>query len=104
MQRLGYLKRLVRRVVAMNTSSLDNLGSDLTQTVMRKAHVPLTADRVVYIRRRLYDRVYNGLKKQAAAWHEGEEMIVAMELQDLYLAAPPLPSQTGTLVRNAHRR
>ena len=104
MQRLGYLKRLVRRVVALNTSSLDNLGSDLTQTVMRKVYVPLTADRVVYIRQRLYDRVYNGLKRQATAWHEGEEMIVAMELQDLYLADPTLPSQTGKLVRNDWRK
>jgi len=104
MQRLGYLKRLVRRVVAMNTSSLDNLGSDLIQTIMRKAYVPLTADRVVYIRQRLYDRVYNGLKKQAATWHEGEEVIVAMELQDLYLADPTLPSQTGKLVRNDQRK
>ncbi len=104
MQRLGYLKHLVRRVVALNTSSLTNLGSDLTQTVMRKAQVPLTADRATYIRRRLYDRVYNSLKKQATAWHEGEEMIVAMELQDLYLADPTLPSQTGKLVRNDQRK
>ncbi len=100
MQRLGYLKRLVRRVVALSTSSVDNLGSDLTQTVMRKVRVPLTTDRVAYIRQRLYDRVYNGLKKQASAWSEGEEAIVAMELQDLYLADHTLPSQTGKLVRS----
>ena len=104
MQRLGYLKHLVRRVVALNTSSLDNLGSDLTRTVMRKVRVPLTAERVAYIRQRLYDRAYNGLKKQAAAWREGKETIVAMELQDLYLADPTLPSQTGKLVRNDWRR
>jgi hypothetical protein len=107
MQRLGYLKRLVRRVVAVNTSSLENLGSDLTRTVMRKEKVPLTADRVAYIRQRLFDRVYNGLKKQAAAWGEsetGDESMVAMELQDLYLADPLLPSQTGKLVRNGARK
>lgn len=104
MQRLGYLKRLVRRVVAVNTSSLDNLGRDLTQTVIRKVRVPLTADRVTYIRQRLRDRAYNGLKKQAAAWREGEEAVVAMELQDLYLADSTLPSQTGKLVRNDWRK
>jgi hypothetical protein len=104
MQRLGYLKRLTRRVIALSTSSADNLGNDLTQTVMRKVRVPLTTDRVAYIRQRLYDRVYNGLKKQAAAWSEGEEAIVAMELQDLYLADPTLPSQTGKLVRNDGRK
>ncbi len=104
MQRLGYLKRLVRRVVALSTSSVDNLGSDLTQTVMRKVRAPLTAGRVAYIRQRLYDRAYNGLKKQAAVWSEGEETIVAMELQDLYLADPTLPSQTGKLVRSDWRQ
>jgi len=100
MQRLGYLKRLTHRVIALSTSSAENLGSDLTQTVMRKVRVPLTTDRVAYIRQRLYDRVYNGLKKQAAAWSEGETTVVAMELQDLYLADPTLPSQTGKLVRS----
>jgi hypothetical protein len=104
MQRLGYLKRLTRRVIALSTSSADNLGSDLTQTVMRKARVPLTTDRAIYIRQRLYDRAYNGLKKQASAWREGEETIVSMELQDLYLADPALPSQTGKLVRNDRRK
>jgi hypothetical protein len=104
MQRLGYLKRLTRRVIALSTSSAENLGSDLTQTVMRKVRVPLTTDRVAYIRQRLYDRVYNGLKKQAAAWSEGEEAIVAMELQDLYLADPTLSSRTGKLVRNDGRQ
>lgn len=107
MQRLGYLKRLVRRVVAVNTSSLENLGSDLTRTVMSRVRVPLSADRVAYIRRRLYDRVYNGLKKQAASWSEdGEdgERIASMELQDLYLADPSLPSQTGKLVQNDGRK
>lgn len=104
MQRLGYLKHMVRRVVALNTSSLHNLGSDLTQMIMRKVRVPLNSDRVAYIRMRLYDRAYNGLKKQAAAWGEGQEIAVAMELQDLYLADPGLPSQTGKLVRNDRRK
>lgn len=104
MQRLGYLKRLVRRVLALGTSNPDNLGSDLTQTVMRKVRVPLTTDRATYVRQRLFDRVYNGLKKQTSAWTEGEETFVAMELQDLYLADPTLPSQTGKLVRTDGRR
>lgn len=104
MQRLGYLKRLVRRVIALSTSNLDNLGNDLIQTVMRRVQVPLTADRVAYIRQRLYDRAYNSLKKQTAAWREEEETIAAMELQDLYLANPTLPSQTGKLVRDDWRQ
>lgn len=107
MQRMGYLKRLVRRVMAVSTSSLENLGNDLTQTVMRRAQVPLNEERATYIRQRLYDRVYDGLKKQAAAWgsdSKAEEVFVAMELQDLYLADPSMPSQTGKLVRNDGRK
>ena len=104
MQRLGYLKRLVRRAVMLNTSSLDNLGNDLTRTVTRKERVLLTTERVSYIRQRLFDRVYNGLKKQADSWREGEEISTAMELQDLYLADATLPSQTGKLVANDWRR
>lgn len=98
MQRLGYLKRLVRRVTSLSTSNLENLGTDLTSTVTRKVRVTLTPARVAYIRKRLYDRVYSGLKKQAAAWSENDEIVVAMELQDLYLADPGMPSQTGKLV------
>ena len=104
MQRLGYLKRLVRRVVALSTSSLDNLGHDLVQTVMRRVRVPLTRERVIYVRQRLFDRTYNNLKRQASAWSgEGGEITVALELQDLYLADPLLPSQTGKLVRDDWR-
>ena len=60
MQRLGYLKRLVRRVVSLGTSSLSNLGNDLTQTVMRKERAPLTAERVTYVRQRLLACRLNG--------------------------------------------
>jgi len=104
MQRLGYLKHVARRVVALDTSSLDNLGTDLIQTVARKQRVRLTDERASYIQRRLYDRAYDATKKQAALWHEGEERTVAMELQDLYLADTTLPSQTGKLVREDWRK
>jgi hypothetical protein len=104
MQRLGYLKHVVRRVVAVETSSLDNLGTDLIQTVMRKERVPLTDERVSYIQRRLYDPAYDTIKKEAALWHVGEERTVAMELQDLYLADASLPSQTGKLTREDWRK
>jgi len=103
MQRLGFLKRLVRRVVALSTSNLDNLGNDLTNTVTRKVQMPLTPARVTYIRQRLTDRVYNDLKRKAAGWQAGDEILVAMEIQDLYLADSALPSQSGKLVRRDWR-
>jgi len=108
MQRLGYLKRLIRRVTATSTSNLENLGRDLTDTVTRKTRVPLDAQRANYIKQRLYDRAYKTLKDQTNAWlqsgQDAEPPIVAMELQDLYLADPMLPSQSGKLVKNDWRK
>lgn len=98
-QRLGYLKRLVKRVVSIPTSSLDNLGNDLIETVSRKFSVPLTKERVGYIKIRLFDRVYKTLKEQTDSWvkNGGEAPIVQMEIQDLYLADPLVASSVGKL-------
>lgn len=104
MQRLGYLKHLVRRVSAFGTSSLDNLGRDLIETVTKRVAVPVTADRATYVQRRLTDRAYDSLKKQLGSWREGDNKVVSMELQDLYLADPHLPSRSGKLVRDDWRR
>lgn len=107
MQRLGYLKRLLRRVTLTSTSNLDNLGHDLVETVTRKVKVALNEERVNYIKQRLRDRAYNTLKAQAEAWlnNSTEELTsVSMELQDLYLADPTLPSQAGKLVKNDWRK
>lgn len=108
MQRLGYLKRLIRRVASLSTSNLENLGNDLTETVTRRVRIPLDGHRAAYIKQRLTDRAYTSLKAQADAWlnsrQEGEPPIVAMEVQDLYLADPALPSHVGKLVRNDWRK
>lgn len=98
-QRLGYLKRLIKRVVSLPTSNLDNLGNDLVDTVMRKFGVPLNQDRVNYIKIRLFDRVYKNLKEQTDLWvkNGGDPPIVQMELQDLYLSDPTMPSSVGKL-------
>lgn len=107
MQRLGYLKRLLRRVTVTSTSNLGNLGHDLVDTVTRKVKVSLTEERVTYIKQRLYDRTYKTLKEQAEVWLKNgaaEVPPVSMELQDLYLADPTLPSQAGKLVKNDWRK
>ena len=107
-QRLGFLKRLIRRVTTTSSSNLENLGYDLVDTVSRKVRVPLTQDRVIYIKQRLFDRTYSTLKKQADDWlksgEDAEAPLVQMELQDLYLADPDLPSGVGKLVREDWRR
>ena len=104
-QRLGYLKRLIKKVTSLSTSSLDNLGNDLVDTVMRKVKVPLTDDLVHYIKIRLFDRAYKTLKEQTDTWTKsgGEAPIVQVEIQDLYLADPSLPSAVGKLVKDDWR-
>jgi hypothetical protein len=105
-QRLGYLKRLIKRVNATATSNLDNIGNDLVDSVLRKTRVPLTEERVNYIKIRLSDRVYLNLKAQAQEWIKNgkQAMEVQMELQDLYLADSSLSSQVGKLVKEDWRK
>ena len=108
MQRLGYLKRVIWRVNTLSTSNLNNLGKDLVGTVSQTVRVPLNEARASYIKQRLQDRTYQTLKVQASAWLAGDRStdlpIIALELQDCYLADPTLPSQVGKLVDQDWRR
>lgn len=106
LQRLGYIKRLMKRVASTTTSNLDNIGNDLVETALRKVRVPLTEERVNYIKIRLQDRTYQSLKEQAAQWLKsgGAPLEVHMELQDVYLADVSLPSQVGKLVKDDWRK
>jgi len=105
-QRVGYLKYLLVRCVALETSSLEVLGHDLSSTVTRRIPVDLTPTLADYVQRRLTDGVYRSLRSQVATWQSKETATrVHMELQDLYLAdARPLPSRTGKLVSADWRR
>ena len=106
MQRLGFLKRLIRRVVSTTSSNMENIGNDLLETVSRKIRVTLDDSKSSYIKGRLFDRVYKTLKDQAISWVKsgGEPPVVQMELQDLYLSDPTLPSQVGKLVKEDWRK
>lgn len=108
MQRVGYLKRLVRIVSSSSSSNLSNLGHSLISNVSKKVRVPLTEGRANYIKHRLTDRAYTDLKNKTNAWLDDwpnvDEVLVSMELQDLYLADDSMPSQTGKLVKNDWKR
>lgn len=106
MQRLGYLKRVTRRVTATDTSNLDNLGHDLIDTVTRKVRVQMNPQRAAYVKARLTDRAYQTLKDQTNAYlaNSADPPEVLMELQDLYLADPMVPSGVGKLVRDDWRK
>jgi hypothetical protein len=105
MQRLGYLKHLLQRCVALEASNVEALGRDLTETVLRSVRVSLTSELVDYVQRRLTDGAYRGLREQVAARQRGNGAdAIAVELQDVYLADPRLPSRTGKLVAEDWRR
>ena len=103
---VGLSKALDQTRHATPTSNLENVGNDLVDTVLRKVRVPLTDERVVYIKIRLFDRVYANLKTQATQWsnNPGQPIDVQMELQDVYLADTTLPSQVGKLVKEDWRK
>ena len=104
MQRLGYLKHLLNRCAALETSNIETLGHDLTEAVTRKVRTSLTPELADYVQRRLTDSVYRTLRDQVAAWERGIANHVFMEIQDLYLSAPRLPSRTGKLVSEDWRK
>lgn len=105
MQRLGYLKHLLNRCAALETSNIETLGHDLTEAVMRKVRTSLTSELADYVRRRLTDGTYRMLRDQVAAWDRGGSTgQIFMEMQDLYLSAPHLPSRTGKLVSEDWRK
>lgn len=105
MQRLGYLKYLLNRCAALETSNIETLGHDLTEVVTRKVRTSLSSDVADYVRRRLTDGSYRALREQVAVWQRGEAVNqVFMELQDLYLSDPRLPSRTGKLVSEDWRK
>lgn len=106
MQRLGYLKCLVRRITSGTTSNLDNVGNDLLDLCMKKINVDLNEDRAAYIKVRLFDRAYKSLKEQVTNWEKDTSIpvLIQMEIQDLYLADPTIPSRVGKLVREDWRK
>ena len=105
MQRLGFLTYLVSRCAILETSNIETLGHDLTDTVTRQLRVGLTPDLADYVRRRLTDRTYHQLREQVAAWEQGKTIEqFFIEIQDLYLSDPKLPSRTGKLVSEDWRK
>ena len=98
MQRAGFLKLLASQVARVETSSLSALGSHLVETVTKRIRIspPFEAALREYVQIRLYDRIYADLRKNVLTG----KTAVGIELQDLYLADPRLPSSTGKLGEN----
>jgi hypothetical protein len=97
MQRLGYLKFMAQNAARTETSNVAALGQHLTSAVTKRIKVspPFSAPLLDYVRIRLFDRVYTELRK--AVLEPKNNAPVGIELQDLYLSDPTIPSTTGKL-------
>ena len=101
MQRAGFLKLLATQVTRVETSNLSTLGGQLVETVTRRVRmVPPFSDALRdYVKSRLSDGVYAELRKTVLSGTAP----VGIEMQDLYLSDPRLPSTTGKLAENSRR-
>lgn len=106
MQRIGYLKRLIKRVAASNSSHLDNLGKDLIESSTKRVRIQIDENLAIYIKARLTTANYSSIKNQTNTWLKGggEPPILQLELQDLYLSNPQLHSQVGRLAKEDWRK
>ena len=97
MQRLGYLKELAALVNESRTSNLETLGKRLIARVTQRVKLspPFDQDLQEYAKTRLTNRAYQELRKTITE----NASSAGVELQDVYLSDPSLPSSTGKLVK-----
>ena len=84
-QRLGFLKYLVYKASQNDSTPLKVLGEDLAKTLSKKINISLNNSIEEYVKNRLRNHSKNTQEK------------IYMELQDLYLSDPKIPSKTGKL-------
>ena len=99
MQRVGFLKLLCAQTARVETSNIDTVGKQFVQTLLKRVRLtpPYRDSLREYVRVRLTDRVYHDLRK-AVLNGAASPGAVSLEIQDLYLSEPALPSNTGKLV------
>ena len=99
MQRVGFLKLLCAQTARVETSNIDTVGKQFVQTLLKRVRLtpPYSESLREYVRLRLTDRVYHDLRK-AVLNGAASPGAVSLEIQDLYLSEPALPSNTGKLV------
>jgi len=99
MQRLGFLKLLCAQTARVETSNLESVGKQFVQTLMKRVRLtPPYADTLrEYVRLRLTDKVYHDLRKSVLD-NSPRSNGASLEIQDVYLSDPDLPSTTGKLV------
>lgn len=88
-QRLGFLKYLTYKASQNDSSTVKALGTELLRPITKKINVEINKSLEAYIEQRLRNQFKNISK--------GQQKKIYLELQDLYLAAPEIPSKTGKL-------
>ncbi len=102
MQRLGFLKHLLWKASLSATNNLSTLGKELIASVSQKVSVSLSAPLQDYIKTALTDPVYKSIRLSVLkSPHDlSEEQKIQIELQDVFLSDPILPSRRGKLIKN----
>jgi len=106
MQRVGYLKRLIKRISVNPTNNLENIGKELVDTVTKKIRIQIDDLLAGYLKARLNGKSYPTIIKETNGWLRdgGVAPFLLLEIQDLYLANPSLPSQVGRLAKEDWRK
>lgn len=106
MQRVGFIKHLLWRASRNATNSISNLGNELITAVSRKVSVGLTPQLQEYIKKSLTSSQYENLRAAVLKANEKtyENLKVKVEIQDVYLADPNIPSRRGRLVSDDWNR
>lgn len=96
MQRLGYLKLLTHHTSRTETSSITKLGGQLVEATMRRIRIepPFSRALADYVQYRLTGGLYAGVREAVLSQ---KPTATSVELQDLYLCDPKVPSNTGKL-------
>lgn len=103
MQRLGYLKALSALVNETETSNFTTLGKRFIDRVLKSTSYspPFEDSLKEYARMRMMDGTYREIRKKIL--DENQQASISIELQDVYLSDPALPSSTGKLVEGDWR-
>lgn len=101
MQRLGFLKPLIWEASRTATNNLSTLGNHLIELVSQKVSVTLTPQLREYIKIVITDtqRKSNHIILSKPFDYDLEEAEIQLELQDVLLSNPNLPSRRGKLVK-----
>lgn len=101
-QRLGFLKHLAWRASQQVTSNLSSLGKELINAVSQRITVTLFPDLQRYIHTTLTDPLYIDLRAKVSKPLDdsSDRPSVQVEIQDVFLADPIIPSCRGRLVKD----